>query len=195
MRTVSGLPDIAQGPSDSSDLVAPVWDVLKDLQCAGAEHLASRTTLQRVEVDRDAWGAAPFSARSRPDGLDQLFAWDVLEQVAGRTGPDCLQDLTVGAGSRTAHGGVDGHRQSTYVDVISGGGPAMEVAIDAADSDDPRRGLRIAAETRRVAERQQDAAVRRARVAGMTWAEIATHLGVSKQAAHRKYRGRLAGRA
>lgn len=71
----------------------------------------------------------------------------------------------------------------------------LDVAIDAADGDDPRHGLRVAAETRRMAERQQDAAVRRARVAGLTWAEIATYLGVSKQAAHRKYRGRLPGRA
>ncbi|WP_052666770.1 hypothetical protein [Nitriliruptor alkaliphilus] len=70
----------------------------------------------------------------------------------------------------------------------------MEVAIDTADGGDPRVGLRVAAEARRTAERQQDAAVRRARVAGLTWAEIATHLGVSKQAAHRKYRGRLPGR-
>ncbi|MFA9432392.1 hypothetical protein [Egicoccus sp. AB-alg2] len=71
----------------------------------------------------------------------------------------------------------------------------MKVAVDAADGDDPRKGLRAAAETRRLAEREQDAAVRRARVAGLTWAEIATHLGVSKQAAHRKYRGRMPGRA
>jgi hypothetical protein len=71
----------------------------------------------------------------------------------------------------------------------------VEVAIDAADSDDPRHGLRVAAEARRAAERQQDAAVRRARAAGLTWAEVATILGVSKQAAHRKYRGRLPGRS
>lgn len=71
----------------------------------------------------------------------------------------------------------------------------MDVAIDSADGDDPRRGLHTAAAARRMAEREQDAAVRRARVAGLTWAEIAMHLGVSKQAAHRKYRGRLPGKA
>ena len=71
----------------------------------------------------------------------------------------------------------------------------MRTAVDAADDDDPRTGLRTTAEGRRDAERAQDAAVRRARVAGLTWAEIATHLGVSKQAAHRKYRGRFPGRA
>jgi DNA-directed RNA polymerase specialized sigma24 family protein len=71
----------------------------------------------------------------------------------------------------------------------------MRVSIDAADGQDPHEALRVAAEARRKAERQQDAAVRRARVAGLSWAEIATHLGVSKQAAHRKYRGRLPGRA
>lgn len=70
----------------------------------------------------------------------------------------------------------------------------MEILTDAAGGDDPREGLRAAAEARKMVERQQDAAVRRARVAGLTWAEIATHLGVSKQAAHRKYRGRMPGR-
>lgn len=71
----------------------------------------------------------------------------------------------------------------------------MKVSVDAADGHGPHEALRVAAEARRQAERQQDAAVRRARIAGLTWAEIATHLGVSKQAAHRKYRGRLPGRA
>ncbi len=71
----------------------------------------------------------------------------------------------------------------------------MEVLVGGDGRDDPRAALRAAAESRRRAEREQDAAVRRARVAGLTWAEIATCLGVSKQAAHRKYRGRLPGRA
>ena len=66
----------------------------------------------------------------------------------------------------------------------------MQTLIDSAGDDDPRRALAAAAELRRQAERLQDTAVRRARVAGLTWAEIAEHLGVTKQAAHRKYRGR-----
>ncbi len=70
----------------------------------------------------------------------------------------------------------------------------METLIDSAGGDDPREALAAAAELRRQAERLQDAAVRRARVAGMTWSDIAELLGVSKQAAHRKYRGRTLGR-
>ena len=66
----------------------------------------------------------------------------------------------------------------------------METLVDSASGDDPRRALAAAAEMRREAERLQDAAVRRARVAGLTWSEIADSLGVTKQAAHRKYRGR-----
>ena len=66
----------------------------------------------------------------------------------------------------------------------------MRTALEFAEGDDPRRALAAAAELRREAERLQDTAVRRARVAGMSWAEIAGLLGVSKQAAHRKYRGR-----
>lgn len=69
----------------------------------------------------------------------------------------------------------------------------MKTLIDAADGDSPQKALAAAAELRRQAERLQDAAVRRARVAGMTWSDIADHLGVSKQAAHRKYRGRTLG--
>ncbi len=71
----------------------------------------------------------------------------------------------------------------------------METLTGSAGGGDPREALRAAAALRRDAERSQDAAVRRARVAGLSWAEIATHLGVTKQAAHRKYRGRVPGRA
>lgn len=66
----------------------------------------------------------------------------------------------------------------------------METLVDSPGHDDPRQALAAAAEMRREAERLQDAAVRRARVAGHTGSEIADCLGVTKQAAHRKYRGR-----
>lgn len=65
--------------------------------------------------------------------------------------------------------------------------------VDAAEDDDPRRALAGAAELRREAERIQGVAVRRARLSGLTWTEIAALLQVSKQAAHRKYRGRIFG--
>lgn len=60
------------------------------------------------------------------------------------------------------------------------------------DEDDPRRELLAAAELRREADQRQTTAVRRARHAGMSWAEIASCLGVTKQAAHRRYRGAAA---
>lgn len=69
-------------------------------------------------------------------------------------------------------------------------GGHVETVVGTADGDDPLGLLAAAAERRREAERGQDAAVRRARVAGLSWAQIAEGLGVSKQAAHRKYRGR-----
>lgn len=69
----------------------------------------------------------------------------------------------------------------------------LRMLVDAAGDEDPRRALAGAAELRREAERVQDVAVRRARLSGMTWAEIAGLLQVSKQAAHRKYRGRTLG--
>ncbi|MTV27415.1 RNA polymerase subunit sigma-70 [Nitriliruptoraceae bacterium ZYF776] len=66
----------------------------------------------------------------------------------------------------------------------------VRTLVDAASGDDPRRALLAAAELRREADRLQTSAVRRARHTGMSWATIAAALGVSKQAVHRRYRGR-----
>jgi DNA-directed RNA polymerase specialized sigma24 family protein len=52
---------------------------------------------------------------------------------------------------------------------------------------DPRAALSAATELRRAASRLEAGVVRRARIAGWSWAEIAAVLGVSKQAVHRKY--------
>ena len=57
----------------------------------------------------------------------------------------------------------------------------------ATGDEDPRAALRAAAELRGAAGRLEAAVVRRARVAGWSWAEIAAVLGVSKQAVHTKY--------
>ncbi|SDG56203.1 hypothetical protein SAMN05421505_105173 [Sinosporangium album] len=58
-----------------------------------------------------------------------------------------------------------------------------------AHGDDPLEALRAAAELQREAARLEAVQVRRARVQGRTWAEIAEALGVSKQAVHKKYGG------
>ena len=63
-----------------------------------------------------------------------------------------------------------------------------------AEDDDPVRALAALAELRRQVERQEEVVVRRARVRGLSWAAIATLLGVSRQAVHRKYSGSLFGR-
>lgn len=60
----------------------------------------------------------------------------------------------------------------------------------ATGDDDPRAALRAAAELRRASERMEARLVRRARNQGLSWAEVAQQLGVSKQAVHRKYGGR-----
>lgn len=59
-----------------------------------------------------------------------------------------------------------------------------------ADDDDPLAALRALSGLRREVERREAVAVRRARLAGVPWVQIAGMLGVSKQAVHRKYGGR-----
>lgn len=60
-----------------------------------------------------------------------------------------------------------------------------------AETGDPLECLVATTELRRQVERIEAGQVRRARNAGASWAEIAAALGVSKQAAHRKFGGLL----
>ncbi len=63
-----------------------------------------------------------------------------------------------------------------------------------AEDDDPVGALAALAELRREVDRREAVVVRRARVRGLSWAAIATLLGVSRQAVHRKYAGSRFGR-
>lgn len=56
-----------------------------------------------------------------------------------------------------------------------------------ASSNDPATGLKAVAALRLLAERLEALQVERARQQGWTWQEIATALGVSRQAAHKKH--------
>lgn len=59
--------------------------------------------------------------------------------------------------------------------------------LDSSTSPDPAVGLRAVAALRRLVEQLEDLQVAHARTAGWSWAEIATALGVSKQAVHKKH--------
>lgn len=59
--------------------------------------------------------------------------------------------------------------------------------VQATGDDDPRGALAAARELRRAADRTEAAVVRRARIQGLNWAEIAQSLGVTRQAVHKKY--------
>ncbi len=48
--------------------------------------------------------------------------------------------------------------------------------------------LAAVAEAKQTLARREEVAVRRARHAGLSWAEIGTLLGVTRQTMHRKYR-------
>ena len=60
----------------------------------------------------------------------------------------------------------------------------------AASSQDPSVGLRAVASLRVLVEDLQELQIDKARSQGWSWQEIASILGVSKQAVHKKYAGR-----
>ena len=68
---------------------------------------------------------------------------------------------------------------------------STQIAAVAADTSDPRAGLRAVSSLRALADalelRQVEAALR----AGMSWQQIADALGVSRQAAHKKHAKRV----
>ncbi|MDQ5874231.1 MAG: AsnC family protein, partial [Actinomycetota bacterium] len=61
-----------------------------------------------------------------------------------------------------------------------------QLATDAG-SRDPTVGLRAVASLRLLLEDLQELQVRNARASGWSWQEIASALGVSKQAVHKRY--------
>lgn len=79
---------------------------------------------------------------------------------------------------------VDNREVSTYVDTMSDG---VQLAQDAS-SQDPAVGLRAVRALRELAERLETLQVTNARRLGWSWQDIATALGVSRQAVHKKHR-------
>ena len=66
---------------------------------------------------------------------------------------------------------------------------AMKTSVDAHEEDGGVVAeLAAVAEAKRILARREDVAVRRARHHGLSWAEIGTLLGVTRQTMHRKYR-------
>ena len=64
----------------------------------------------------------------------------------------------------------------------------MKTALGQDDGGGVVRELGAVAEAKRELSRREEVAVRRARHAGLSWAEIGTLLGVTRQTIHRKYR-------
>ena len=69
---------------------------------------------------------------------------------------------------------------STYADVLKTAQGTSDI--------DPVSELAAVAEAKTQLSRREEATVRRARHAGLSWAEIGTLLGVTRQTMHRKYR-------
>lgn len=68
---------------------------------------------------------------------------------------------------------------------------ATQITDIAADTSDPRAGLRAIASLRALIERFELAQVEAGLRAGMSWQNIAEVLGVSRQAVHKKYAKRI----
>jgi DNA invertase Pin-like site-specific DNA recombinase len=65
---------------------------------------------------------------------------------------------------------------------------AVTLAAAAGDKD-PRTGLRAVAALRKLVDQLERAQVRAARSQGLSWAEVASELGVTRQAAFKKHHG------
>jgi DNA-directed RNA polymerase specialized sigma24 family protein len=87
---------------------------------------------------------------------------DVLEPSSR-----CLDDLSL----------------ASYLDALI----ELDEAVAQTSSRDPEVGLRGVASLRALLEAVEELQVRRARDLGWSWQEIATRLGVSKQAVHQKH--------
>ena len=68
---------------------------------------------------------------------------------------------------------------------------ALTAAAEAADTTHPEDGLRAVAALRRLTDALELAQVEASLRSGMGWSEIASHLGVSRQAVHKKYAKRV----
>nr|WP_182114347.1 hypothetical protein [Actinotalea sp. JY-7876] len=71
----------------------------------------------------------------------------------------------------------------------------MRTLVGQAEGDDPVSALAALRALRAEIERQEAVQVRRARLRGVSWAGIATLLGVSRQAVHKKHGGSRLGRS
>ena len=76
---------------------------------------------------------------------------------------------------------------STYIAYMD----ALAAATEAADITRPEDGLRAVAALRRLTDTLELAQVEAALRSGMGWSEIASCLGVSRQAVHKKYAKRV----
>lgn len=72
--------------------------------------------------------------------------------------------------------------------MVSAHADTMRTSVGTDDGGGVIGELAAVAEAKRELSRREEVAVRRARHSGLSWAEIGTLLGVTRQTIHRKYR-------
>lgn len=72
--------------------------------------------------------------------------------------------------------------------MLSAYADGMRTSVNSDDEGGVAAELAAVAEAKREISRREEVAVRRARHSGLSWAEIGTLLGVTRQTMHRKYR-------
>jgi DNA invertase Pin-like site-specific DNA recombinase len=70
----------------------------------------------------------------------------------------------------------------------------MTTAVEVPGPEDPTTALAAVVALRRLADQLEHAAVRNAIAEGWTWTQVAQALGVTKQAVHKKFAHRIAGK-
>src|SRR6266487_3611038 len=167
---------------------------LRTLNAAQARSSSFRTRTSDTRAISMPFGARRLRivtvshGQSRPSDLGALYNRCAAARMVrmGSPGPP-PRILTVCAKGIGLPKGLLSAVTSSYLDAMEKIADAEEATLAAASSRDPEVGLRAVAALRGLVEVLEALQVENARSNGWSWQEIASRLGVSKQAVHQKH--------